>query len=55
MLLFAAKVFGMEYCSLSYAAKKLRILSDKGLYGRHHLKSLEDMDEQDIPEDSLCP
>ena len=52
---FAAKVFGMEHCSISYPAKKLRILYDKGWYGRHTLKGLDILEEQDIPEDSLCP
>ena len=35
--------------------KKLRILYDKGWYGRHALKGLDIPEEQDIPEDSLCP
>ena len=52
---YAAKVFGMEYCSISYSAKKLRILYDKGWNGRHTLKRLEILEEQDVPEDSLCP
>ena len=37
-LQFAAKVFGIEYCPILYAAKKLRILYDKSLYGRYTLK-----------------
>ena len=52
---FAAKVFGMEHCSISNSAKKLRILYDKGWYGRHTLKGLNIPEGQDIPEDSLCP
>ena len=51
----AAIVFGMEHCSISYAAKKLRILYDKGWYGRHILKGIDNLEDQDIPEDSLCP
>ena len=52
---FAAEVFGMKYCTVSYAAKKIRILYDKRWYGCHTLKGLEDMEEEDKPEESFCP
>ena len=45
----------MTYCTVSYAAKKIRILNDKRWYGRHTLKGLEDMEDEDRPEESFCP
>ena len=30
-------------------------MNDKGWYDRHNLKGLELLEEQDMPEDSLCP
>ena len=49
----SSKVFGMEKCSITYASQKLRIIYDKGWYGRHKLKTIQDYTE-DLPLDSLC-
>ena len=44
----------MECCSLSYAAKKIRILYDKGRRGWHVLKGIKNRVELDQPDDILC-
>ena len=53
-LTLAAKVFGMDKCSITYASQKMRIIYDKGWYGRHLLKAIRNM-TGDVPIDSLCP
>lgn len=48
----AAKVFRMENSTLSYAAKKIRILHGKEWYGRHVIYGMDDFDGQLPPEDN---
>ena len=45
----------LKYSLLSYAAKKVRIIYHTGCNGCLVLNGIADIDDQDPPEDSLCP